>query len=245
MLFRGTNVLWMMIFWRSVSGDDVTKAVEAEATFTPVSGFLPPTTSSIIWKHRNNAGVVVKVIEWDQDDGSTEIPNPNFRAHASLNRHTGELTLKYLQLKHTGVYTIDINSKEQRKQFRLTVMKPVSKPDIKTNCDLENIPVCTLNCEGSVSSEITVIWQNSAGRTLNSRDPNMRTITVTNSSNPEEFYTCTLKNAVSSETSDPVYEAELFYDTYGEMIAAILSITIIIIIIIMICGCCALCRRRK
>lgn len=98
------------------------KAVKSETTFTPVTGSLPPGTTSIIWKHRNNAGVVVKVIEWDRDDGSTEIPNANFKSHASLNKGTGELTLRNLQLKHTGVYTIDINSKEQRKQFALTVI---------------------------------------------------------------------------------------------------------------------------
>ncbi|XP_073805402.1 uncharacterized protein si:ch211-132g1.3 isoform X7 [Danio rerio] len=240
MFFRGTNILWMLIFWRSASGDDVTNAVTTDVTFTPI--VPPPSTSSIIWKHRNNAGVVVKVIEWDQDDGRTEIPNHNFRAHASLNKHTGELTLTNLQLKHTGVYTIDINSKEQRKHFRLTVMDRVSKPDIKTNCDLENIPVCSLNCEGEASSKSTVIWQNSAGQTLNSRDPNMRTIKVTNSSNPEEFYTCTLKNAVSMETSDPVYEKKLFYGTNGPLIAILSTV---IVVICLICGvCAAFCRRR-
>lgn len=100
----------------------MTKAVKSETTFTPVKGSVAPSTTSIIWKHRNNAGIVVKVIEWDRDDGRFEIPNSNFKSHASLDEGTGELTLKNLQLKHTGVYTIDINSKEQRKQFTLTVI---------------------------------------------------------------------------------------------------------------------------
>lgn len=98
------------------------KAVNSETAFTPVSGSVSPSTTSITWKHRDNAGVVVKVVEWDREDDSTEIPNSKFRSHASLDKNTGELTLINLQLKHTGVYTLDINSKEQRKQFSLTVI---------------------------------------------------------------------------------------------------------------------------
>ncbi len=58
----------------------------------------------------------------------------------------------------------------------------------------------------------TIIWKNSAGNTLkgkNNHNPG-EIITVTNTRNPENFYTCTLKNAVSEETSDPVYERDLF-----------------------------------
>lgn len=242
MFFRATDILWILIFWRSVSGDYVVKAVNDEVTFTPVSGYLPPSTTSIIWKHRDNAGVVVKVIEWDQEEGSTEIPNPKFRAHASLNKQTGELTLRDLQLKHSGVYTIDINSKEQRKQFSLTVMEPVHKPHIRAVCDLENIPVCSLNCDGDASLESTVIWQNSAGQTLNNRDLHMRTIKVTNSSNHEEFYTCTLKNAVSMEISEPVYEADLFYGTNRPLIA---TLSTAIVLISLICVVCAVFRWIK
>jgi len=99
----------------------VKKAVNSETVFTPVSGSVSPSTTSITWKHKDN-GVVVKVIEWEREDDSTVIPNPKFRSHASLNKQTGELTLKHLQLKHTGVYTLDISGKEQRKQFVLTVI---------------------------------------------------------------------------------------------------------------------------
>lgn len=105
-----------------LTGDDVTKAVNSETTFAPVTGPVAPSTTSIIWKHRDNNGVVVKVIEWDRVDDSTDIPNANFKSHATLDKSTGTLNLKYLQLKHSGVYTVDINSKEQRKQFTLTVI---------------------------------------------------------------------------------------------------------------------------
>lgn len=102
-------------------GDDVTKAVNSETAFTLVTGVAPSTTS-IIWKHRDKAGAVVKVIEWDREEDSTDIPNANFKSHATLDKSTGNLNLKYLQLRHSGIYTVDINSKEQRKKFYLTVM---------------------------------------------------------------------------------------------------------------------------
>lgn len=104
------------------TGNHVTKAVNSEATFAIMTGSVAPSTTSIIWKHRDNAGVVVKVIEWDREEDSTDIPNAKFRSHATLDKSTGNLNLKNLQLKHSGTYTVDINSKEQRKKFTLTVM---------------------------------------------------------------------------------------------------------------------------
>lgn len=121
LLIRLYNVV-IYNFFLINSGDNVMKAVNSETAFTPVSGSVSPSTTSITWKHRDNAGVVVKVIEWDREDDNIEIPNPKFRSHASLDKHNGELTLRYLQLQHTGMYTLDINSKEQRKQFTLTVI---------------------------------------------------------------------------------------------------------------------------
>uniref|UniRef100_A0A673JRD3 Ig-like domain-containing protein n=1 Tax=Sinocyclocheilus rhinocerous TaxID=307959 RepID=A0A673JRD3_9TELE len=168
-------------------------------------------TTSIIWKHRDNAGTVVKVIEWDLEDGSTDIPNAKFKSHATLDKNTGNLNLKYLQLKHSGTYTVEINSKEQRKQFTLTVMEPVCKPHIVKKCVLEDVSGCLLICVGEASSESTVIWKYWDGEKLHEQYPNMRTITVTNSGNPDSHYTCTLKNAVSVETSDPVYLKYLFH----------------------------------
>ncbi len=64
----------------------MTKAVNSETTFAPVTGPVAPSTTSIIWKHRDNNGVVVKVIEWDRVDDSTDIPNANFKSHATLDK---------------------------------------------------------------------------------------------------------------------------------------------------------------
>uniref|UniRef100_A0A672RQ40 Si:ch211-132g1.3 n=1 Tax=Sinocyclocheilus grahami TaxID=75366 RepID=A0A672RQ40_SINGR len=196
------------------------KAVNSETTFTQVTGSVAPSTTSIIWKHRDNAGTVVKVIEWDLEDGSTDIPNAKFKSHATLDKNTGNLHLKYLQLEHSGTYTVEINSKEQRKQFTLTVMEPVCKPHIVKKCLLEDVSGCLLSCVGEASSESTVIWKYWDGEKLHEQYPNMRTITVTNSGNPDSHYTCTLKNAVSVETSDPLTNSE-----YGLPYLAITSLT--------------------
>uniref|UniRef100_A0A673JLE0 Ig-like domain-containing protein n=1 Tax=Sinocyclocheilus rhinocerous TaxID=307959 RepID=A0A673JLE0_9TELE len=192
------------------------KAVNSETTFAQVTGSVAPSTTSIIWKHRDNAGTVVKVIEWDLEDGSTDIPNAKFKSHATLDKNTGNLNLKYLQLKHSGTYTVEINSKEQRKQFTLTVMEPVCKPHIVKKCVLEDVSGCLLICVGEASSESTVIWKYWDGEKLHEQYPNMRTITVTNSGNPDSHYTCTLKNAVSVETSDPVYLKYLFHEPFSQ-----------------------------
>ncbi len=81
-------------------------------------------------------------------------------------------------------------------------------------------PVITIEEEKSNNSDVylrcgyneTIIWKNSAGDTLKgtkNHNPG-EFIKVEKTRNPGNFYTCTLKNAVSEETSDPVYERDLF-----------------------------------
>ncbi|XP_026060765.1 uncharacterized protein LOC113044813 isoform X1 [Carassius auratus] len=248
LLFRRFHFIWILIICESVSGNGVTKAVNSETTFTLVSGSVVPSTTSIIWKHRDNAGAVVKVIEWDREEGRTHIPNPNFQSHATLDETTGNLNLKYLQLKHSGVYTVDINSKEQRKKFTLTVVEPVSKPYITKECLPGDVPECSLSCVGEAPSEGSVIWKYWDGKKVQEKYPNMRTITVTNSSNPDSHYNCTLRNAVSVETSDPVYLKDLFHadSKTGIVIAIIIgSIIFIGVVVTAIWGLAAHREKRK
>ncbi len=85
----------------------------------------------------------------------------------------------------------------------------------------ERVPKPVITIEKSSNPDVvylrcgyneTIIWKNSAGDTLKgtkNHNPG-EFITVTNTRNPENFYTCTLKNAVSEETSDPVYERDIF-----------------------------------
>ncbi len=87
--------------------------------------------------------------------------------------------------------------------FTERVPKPVITIEKSSNPD-----VVYLRCEYSE----TIIWKNSAGDTLKgtkNHNPG-EFITVTNTRNTDNLYTCTLKNAVSEETSDPVSEGKLF-----------------------------------
>ncbi len=94
------------------------KAVGETVSFRPDKLGSPVT--SFTWK-QINSGMVVKVIEWDVDDGFF-IPNPRFQGITTLDEKTGQITITNLKVEHSGLYSIDINSKEQQQRFSLTVM---------------------------------------------------------------------------------------------------------------------------
>ncbi len=87
-------------------------------SFSPAKLGSPVT--SFTWK-QINGGMVVKVIEWDVDDGFNT-PNPRFQGFTTLDKETGQITITNLKVEHSGLYSIDINSKEQEQKFTLTVM---------------------------------------------------------------------------------------------------------------------------
>ncbi len=94
--------------------------VGGTVSFGPTS--INPSVSSIIWKHKNSSGVVVKAIEWDSHDGSVTILNPRFKDITTLDKTTGNITISKLNYNHTGLYTIDISSKEQEQKFKLEIL---------------------------------------------------------------------------------------------------------------------------
>ncbi|XP_067298623.1 CD48 antigen-like [Pseudorasbora parva] len=207
-LLRLTTAVLLVVFQPiasgAASGEDVMKAVGDQVSFHPDKP-LPPSVSSIFWKQRKGADVI-KVIEWDVDDG-LNTPNPRFKDITTLDEKTGVITITGLKVEHSGVYSIDINSKEQQQRFTLTVKERVPKPEIKIE-KTSDPDVVYLRCEYSEP----IIWQNSAGETLTGSpiSPKGESITVTNKLKPGNFYTCTLDNGASKETSDPVYERDLF-----------------------------------
>ncbi len=91
--------------------------------------------------------------------------------------------------------------------FIVSFTEPVPKPVITIEKS-SNPDVAYLRCN---YSEI-IIWKNSTGNTLegkNNHNPG-EFIKVETTRTPENFYTCTLKNAVSEETSDRVSERDIF-----------------------------------
>uniref|UniRef100_A0A8C1R7S7 Si:ch211-132g1.3 n=1 Tax=Cyprinus carpio TaxID=7962 RepID=A0A8C1R7S7_CYPCA len=197
----------VFITTETVSGEEVNVVGEVGGTVSFGSTSINPPVSSIIWKHRKSTGLVVKVIEWDLDDGFST-PNLGFRGITTLNEKTGEINITKLNFEHSGPYTIDINSKQQEQRFNLEVLARVPKPEIKIEKTEMNPNAVYLICE----YRETIIWKNSAGETLKGspHTPKGELITAEKKGNPDVFYTCTLKNAVSESTSDPVYERDLF-----------------------------------
>ncbi|XP_056309932.1 uncharacterized protein LOC130221453 [Danio aesculapii] len=202
----------MFISTEAASAVYVKKAVGDEVSFSPAS-VIPP-GASITWKHRSTSGVVIKVIEYDED--GTQTRKTNFQGITTLNEKTGEITIKNLIPFHSGVYTIDINSKEQEQKFSLTVMERVPKPTITTEKSVES-EAAYLTCKYNecVTMTLSIIWKNSTGeiKTFTSNERS-QSITVHSTGNPENYYTCTLDNIASAETSDPVREEELFKETF-------------------------------
>ncbi|XP_052401759.1 uncharacterized protein LOC127948933 isoform X3 [Carassius gibelio] len=208
----------------AVSGED--KAVGSSVSFRPDK--IDSSVSSIIWKHTSSTGPVVKAIEWDSDDKAFSIPNPRFKDITSLDEKTGQITITKLTFEHSGVYTIDINSKEQEQKFTLTVIERVPKPKI-TKEESNNADVVYLKCDYIG----TIIWKNSTGQTVEDKK---NEITVKNSKNPENFYTCTLNNTVSEETSDRVYERELFVTgpNAGKIVGILFALLFVALIIFIV-----------
>lgn len=204
--YLSTFICAVFIATGAVSGVDVMKAVGDVASFRPDKP-LPSPLTSIIWKHKTTGGTIVKAIEWDE--GEILIPNPRFKGITTVDEKTGEITITNIKFEHSGVYTIDINSKEQEQRFTLTVMEPVPQPVIKIE-KTDNPDVVYLRCEYSEP----IIWKNSTGQTLkgSSITPKGESITVNKNGTPENFYTCTLDNGASKKTSDRVYERDLFKD---------------------------------
>ncbi|XP_073722367.1 titin homolog isoform X3 [Misgurnus anguillicaudatus] len=109
-------------FTLTVMDVDIKAVVGGEVRFKPdIPAGSSLKDSSITWKY-TGGGEVIKVIEWDNDFKTLESLDPKFKTRVALDKTTGELTIRDLQLEHTGLYTIEINNKEQEKKFTLTVM---------------------------------------------------------------------------------------------------------------------------
>uniref|UniRef100_A0A8C2G1P8 Si:ch211-132g1.3 n=1 Tax=Cyprinus carpio TaxID=7962 RepID=A0A8C2G1P8_CYPCA len=226
-----TIICFVFIAIRAASGEEMSVFGVVGGTVSFGSTSLNPSVTSIIWKHRSSTGPVVKAIEWDVDDDGVSIPNQRFKGITSLIKETGKITITNLTVEHSGLYTIDINSKEQEQRFNLEVLAPLPKPVIKIEKIEMNPNAVNLKCEYNE----TIIWKNSAGETLKGspHTPKGELITVEKQGNPDVFYTCTLKNAVSESTSDPVYERDLFKES-GLWWIALIVIPVLILAFVLL-----------
>ncbi|XP_052401664.1 SLAM family member 7 isoform X11 [Carassius gibelio] len=226
-----TVICTLFIAIGAASGQEVKNVfveVGGRVSFQPTS--LNPPVSSILWKQRNGESVV-KAIEWDAEDGFF-IPNKNFNNITTLNKETGQITITNLTVERSGLYTIDINHKEEEQRFKLEVLPLLPKPVIKLEKIKVNPDAVYLICEYSE----TIIWKNSTGGTLKGspHSPKGELITVEKQGNPDFFYTCTLENALRNSTSDPVYERDLFKESGLWWIAFIIIPILILVLFVLL-----------
>ncbi|XP_073722374.1 CD48 antigen-like [Misgurnus anguillicaudatus] len=210
---RGCCYMLQVVLFIAVSGVvvDEKKIVGNEVRFKPDK--TPLKDSSITWKYTRGSDVI-KVIEWDNDFQTLESLNPKFKDRVELDRPTGELTIKDLQLNDTGSYSIEINNKEE-KRISLVVKEGVTKPKLEHEETKENPNVLYLNCNIIPISQYNenIKWICSEGK--NPLIPNPakgkqgESITISRTENPDVCCNCTLFNEVDEKTSNTLCMKDL------------------------------------
>ncbi|XP_047432807.1 uncharacterized protein LOC125000990 isoform X6 [Mugil cephalus] len=148
------------------------------------------TITSIVWKHGSNV-----VVEWN---GGEPVVYGDFKGRCTLDTRTGELTISGLKPKDSGSYTAEING-DAIKTTKIKVIYEVPKPTISMSCDDEKTH-CVLTCEGDTTGveQVTYTWK--SGDVVKSETKEFK-ITKKDT---EASFVCTVKNPVSSESSEAV-----------------------------------------
>uniref|UniRef100_UPI0037E84824 lymphocyte function-associated antigen 3-like isoform X2 n=1 Tax=Semicossyphus pulcher TaxID=241346 RepID=UPI0037E84824 len=129
--------------------ETVFKAKGDEVVLTPTDKDSP--IDNIEWKHGDH-------IAAELFNGKTMCFG-QFKGRCTLNDVTGELTITGLTVKDNGLYTLKINDKDTNTKIQLSVISPVSKPNISQSCNPE-MTYCDLTCEGNTTDAepITYKW---------------------------------------------------------------------------------------
>ncbi|XP_062389483.1 carcinoembryonic antigen-related cell adhesion molecule 1-like isoform X1 [Sardina pilchardus] len=162
---------------------------------TELNGEVPNVhVVSVLWTCEKD-----KVVDWDK--GDTEPRYYTRLNKTKLNMDTWALTISDLQPTCHGRYALQINGRETAKSYQLTVLEPVSQPDISHACDPEG---CNFTCKGADSTHTEYSWTDNQGR--NERGS---VLMVEKTEGLNGVYTCNFSNPVSWNTSS-IREGELF-----------------------------------
>uniref|UniRef100_A0AAQ6IPE4 Ig-like domain-containing protein n=1 Tax=Anabas testudineus TaxID=64144 RepID=A0AAQ6IPE4_ANATE len=147
--------------------------------------------TSVTWKHGADMAV-------EFSGGSTEAYR-QFKGRSQVNSSTGALTITGLTRGDSGVYTAEINYKEQETKIQLLVISRVSKPTVSTSCN-SGMTSCVYTCEANITGAEPVTYSWKLGDKL--LDTETENITITKEE-PESKMSirCELKNPVSSDSS--------------------------------------------
>nr|XP_023997519.1 uncharacterized protein LOC112074604 [Salvelinus alpinus] len=186
-----------------VSGEDLYRKVGGELVLKPDKSTVPHSITGILWKHGKN-----KVAEWDKDFGGLDIYGA-FKKRTTLDQTTGELRISGLMKTDSGVYSVEFNSKQLDKTYKLSVIKAVTKPTITSSCNT-NKTSCTLTCESDTTDAepITYSWKVGEGAWEVIGKQLIVSKSDTGKSTNSYKYICKLKNDVrgEGEVSEPVGE---------------------------------------
>ncbi|XP_056320623.1 lymphocyte function-associated antigen 3 [Danio aesculapii] len=145
----------------------------------------------ILWKHNGD-----KVVEYDNSEMEEY---GSFKDRVELDFETGQLTIKKLASQDGGQYQSDItiNGKVQSSRHTLTVLDVL--PDPRVTCEVnEASNLQELLC--SVDYKTPLLYKWSGPNVID--HPGAELIIDEQQKNSDSIYTCTVKNEVSSKTTD-------------------------------------------
>lgn len=199
-------------------------------TFTPSIRGKPV---EILWKHNGD-----KVVEYD----NREIEEfGSFKDRVVIDFETGQLTIKKLTSQDSGQYQSDItiNGKVQSSRHTLTVLDVL--PDPRVTCAVNKTSnLQELLCSVDYKTQLQYKW-----RGPNVIDhPGVKLTISEQQKNSDSVYSCTVKNEVSSKTTDfnlqhCVTGAAARLEVIIPVLIVILLLIFLIILVIFIS------RRRK
>ncbi|XP_038854198.1 T-cell surface antigen CD2-like isoform X2 [Salvelinus namaycush] len=213
---------WLYLVRTVVSEEYLYLKVGGELVLTPDKSTVPDPITSILWRHGRN-----KVAEWDQGFG-LDIYGA-FKERTTLDQTTGELRIKGLMKTDSGVYSVEFNSKQPDKTYKLSVIKAVPKPTITSSCNA-NQTSCTLTCEGDTTDAEPVTYSWKVGERAWEVLYKQRNVSKSNTGKSTNGYKyiCKLKNAVSEEVSE-VFGPES--SSIGAVVALVVCLIVVFAVI--------------
>ena len=83
----------------------------------PDSSSVPEPITGILWKHGPN-----KAAEWDEVLGPDVDYYLTYRDRTELDKQTGRLVVNNTNKEDSGVYSVEVNGRVQKKMYNVTVI---------------------------------------------------------------------------------------------------------------------------
>ncbi|XP_062422647.1 CD48 antigen-like [Pungitius pungitius] len=160
----------------------------------------PPVTekiTSIVWKINGDL-----LAEWSVRS-PLEI-YPGFNTRTSLDTTNGSLVMKQMTKEDVGTYTVEINHNVQSGKYDMKWILRVNKPAVNITTCSPDSEKCDVTCDGGTeeAEPIQYHWRIGSSEWNNLG----KDIVITKEKHGgEKDITCRMKNPVSEEESEPIY----------------------------------------